>query len=530
MENINISLEGIDYLVVGIYLLIMVLIGFWVSFIKKKKEGENLFLAGRTLKWPSIGLTMWGTNVGPSMLVVSAASGYMVGIAGANFSWYAFIFIFLLAMVFSPIYINLNVSTLPEFIGKRFNNFSRELLAWYSLITIVISWLGMTLFAGGLLVSQIMQWPLVISIIVLVIISAFFTIAGGLEAIALTNVFQMTLLILVSLSLTVIGVVKAGGVMEVYQSAPDGYWNLFLPNNHPDYPWVAIILGYPVIGIWFWCTDQSMVQSVLGAKNLKQGQIGTNFTGWLKILDMFIFILPGVLCFLLFPNIGNPEEAYATMVSNLLPVGMRGLVMAVLVAALISTIDSALNSLSTIFTLDIFVKRYKPDASNKQVIGIGRIVATVGAIVGILIAVGISKMEQTDLFMLFQSILGFLAPSMAAVFIMGVISKRVNAASANIVLSIGSLISLTIGYCLLTGIPNNVVWDRLLFHPLVLSFILFIIFGLFMYIYSIFTKPVEARIPSLNEAYEKVGRPKRSVWILWILLAITMIVLYVFFN
>jgi len=530
MENLKINLEGLDYTIVGIYLLIMLFIGFWVSFIKKKKEGENLFLAGRTLTWPSIGLTMWGTNVGPSMLVVSAASGYMVGIAGANFSWYAFIFIFLLAMVFSPIYHNLNVSTLPEFIGKRFNNYSRELLAWYSLITIVISWLGMTLFAGGLLVSQIMQWPLLISIIALVLISAFFTIAGGLEAIALTNVFQMTLLILVSLALTIIGVVKAGGITEVYNAAPDGYWNLFLPNDHPDYPWLAIILGYPVIGIWFWCTDQSMVQSVLGAKNLKQGQLGTNFTGWLKILDMFLFMLPGVLCFLLFPNLGNPDEAYATMVSNLLPIGMRGLVMAVLIAALISTIDSALNSLSTIFTLDIFVKRYRPEASNKQVIGIGRIVATVGAVIGILIAYGISKMEKTDLFMLFQSILGFLAPSMASVFIMGVVFKKVQARSANIILSVGSILSLGIGYCLLTGIPNKEFWDHLFLHPLILSFFLFILFSLFMYIHSLFTVTSEARIPSLKEAYASVGKPGSKVWAVWILLAITMIVLYIFFN
>lgn len=149
MRSINQYLQTLDLMVVGLYLVVLIAIGFWVSFIKKKKEGENLFLAGKSLEWESIGLTMWGSNVGPSMLIVSAASGFTHGIAGANFSWYAFVFILLLAMVFAPYYNQTGVSTLPEFIGKRYNNTSREMLAWYSLVTILVSWLGITLFAGA---------------------------------------------------------------------------------------------------------------------------------------------------------------------------------------------------------------------------------------------------------------------------------------------------------------------------------------------------------------------------------------------
>jgi hypothetical protein len=174
MKSLNQYLQTLDFVVVGIYLIILIAIGFWVSFIKKKKEGENLFLAGKSLGWKSIGLTMWGTNVGPSMLIVSAASGFSYGIAGANFSWYAFVFIMLLAMVFAPYYNRTKVSTLPEFIGKRYNNTSREMLAWYSLVTILVSWLGITLYAGGLLVSQVIGWPLWVSVLVLAGISAFF--------------------------------------------------------------------------------------------------------------------------------------------------------------------------------------------------------------------------------------------------------------------------------------------------------------------------------------------------------------------
>jgi SSS family solute:Na+ symporter len=527
MKNIHDYLQTLDYMVVLLYIIILVAIGYWVSFVKNKKKGENLFLAGHSLGWHSIGLTMWGTNVGPSMLVASAASGFSTGIAGANFSWYAFIFIMMLAMVFSPYYRITNVSTLPEFIGKRFNSKTRDALAWYSLVTILISWLGLTLYAGGILVTQIMDWPLWISVTVLVAIAAFFAVAGGLEAIAVTNVFQMILLIVVSFGLTITGIVKAGGLTAVYDSVPADYWHLFKSNDDPSYPWLPIVLGYPVLGIWFWCTDQSMVQSVLGAKSLKQGQIGTNFIAWLKIIDMPLFILPGILCFILFPAIAAPEEAYATMVTKLFPTGLIGLVMAVLIAALVSTIDSALNSLSTIFTLDIYVKKFKPESNQKEIIKIGRIVTLVGSVLGIFIALGLSKMEGSDLFMLFQSVLGFLAPPMAVVFLIGVLWKKATPIAANLVLSLGSVISIGIGICSLLKIGGEDFWP----HPLLLSFFIFV--GLIVMIVLVSWITMKAYkgspLPKLKETILK-NEGHKMVWALWGILSLVMIGLYIFFN
>jgi SSS family solute:Na+ symporter len=527
MNSIHQYFQTLDFVVVILYLVVLLSIGYWVSFVKKKKEGEHLFLAGQSLKWHSIGLTMWGTNVGPSMLIASAASGYATGIAGANFSWYAFIFILMLSMVFAPFYLVTKVSTLPEFIGKRFNQRSRELLAWYSLVTILIMWLGSILYTGGILVSQIMDWPLLLSVSVLIVIAAFFTIAGGLEAIALTNVFQMVFLIVVSAALVITGIIKAGGPAEIYNSTPGSYWKLFLPANDPDYPWLAIMLGYPVMGIWFWCTDQSMVQSVLGAINLKQGQMGTNFIGWLKIIDLPLFFLPGIIAFVLFPELAVPEEAYATMVTQLFPVGLIGLVMAVIVAALISTIDSALNSLSTIFTLDIYIKRFRPGAGRKEIVRIGRIVTIFGSGMAVLLAMGISTIESSDLFMLLQSILGFLAPPMAVVFLMGVIWKRVTPFAANIILSAGSVISMGIGVLSLFGIPNKEFWP----HPLLLSFYLFV--GLIVLITVVTLLTEKGYAGSLLPALKQVRADKerqRIVWGLWIALIVVMVVLYVIFN
>lgn len=525
MESINSFLQPIDFIVVVIYLLILIGIGYWVSFVKKREEGENLFLAGHSLGWSSIGLTMWGTNVGPSMLIASASIGYTTGVVAGNFGWYAFVFIFLLAMVFAPRYLGARVQTLPEFMGKRFGQSTRNILAWYTLITILISWLALTLFAGGILVGQILNLPLWISVIILVMIAAFFTIAGGLKAIAYTNVFQMGLLIAVSLVLTVVGVVKAGGPMAIFENTPSHYWNLLLPADDPNYPWLAIILGYPVMGVWFWCTDQSMVQSVLGAKNLKQGQLGANFTGWLKILDVALFIIPGITCFVLFPNLSNPDEAYMTMVTRLLPSGMIGMVMAVLIAALVSTIDSALNSLSTVFTMDIYVKKHKPDATQKQIITIGRIVTVLGAAISIVLTLAIDSIKGLNLFDIFQAILGFIAPPMAVVFLFGVLWKRTTTRAVNFTLSVGTIISIGTGIFYLWIFPKEqyAFWP----HFLLLSFFIFVFLAVLTFLISLSEKEAEAR-PHFD--YGDLGRPSRKVLWLWAALIIVMIGLYVLFN
>lgn len=524
MDDIYKHLVAIDFIVVGVYLLILIGIGYWVSFVKKKQQDGNLFLANNSLKWPSIGLTMWGTNVGPSMLIASASIGYTTGMVAGNFAWYAFPFIFLLAVVFAPRYLGAKVQTLPEFMGKRFGQSTRNILAWYSIITILVSWLALTLYSGGILVSQILNIPLLFSVLILVLISAFFAIAGGLEAIAYTNVFQMLLLIGVSLALTILGVQKAGGISELYHKTPAHYWNLLKPLDDASYPWLAIVLGYPVMGVWFWCTDQSMVQSVLGAKNLRQGQLGANFVGWLKIFDVALFIIPGIACYLLFPHLSDPNAAYMTMVTQLFPAGMTGLIMAVLIAALISTIDSALNSLSTVFTIDIFVRKYRPDATQKQIVTTGRIVAVIGASLAVMMALAIDSIKGLNLFDVFQAVLGFIAPPMSVVFLLGVLWKRTTTRAANAVLSIGTCISFGVGVLYLWVFPaSDYPWP----HFLLLSFFIFLVLLAMGIIISLTDKNVQEE--NLLTAIPRV-RPTRQVLLAWVLLAIVMISFYIFFD
>lgn len=530
--NTAVTLEAIDFAVVGLYLLVLIGIGYWVSFRKKKADEENLFLAGNTLSWPGIGFTMWGTNVGPSMLLASASVGFTSGVVAGNFAWYAFIFIFLLAFVFAPRYLGARVLTLPEFMGRRFGVSTRNILAGYTILTILVSWLSLTLFAGGILVRQIMGFPMWLSIIVLVLIAAFFTIAGGLKAIAYTNVFQMVFLILVSLALTLTGLEKAGGIAALYNNTPAHYWNLLKPLDDPGYPWLAILLGYPVMGVWFWCTDQSMVQPVLAARNLRQGQLGANFTGWLKVLDVPLFILPGILCYLLFPGLEDPDQAYMTMVAGLFPAGMIGLVIATLIAALVSTVDSGLNALSTVFTMDIYVRKFNPGASRRTIVRTGRIVAVVGAVIAVFMALAIDSIKGLNLFDVFQSILGFVAPPMAVVFLFGIGWKRTSTRAANLVLTAGTLFSIGIGVLYLWVFPAGTYnWP----HFLLLSFYIFVILALVAFLVSYFDKsdarssePAEASSPA---AETSLAAPiSTGVKLGWAALFLVMVALYLFFN
>jgi SSS family solute:Na+ symporter len=527
MKAIYASLTPLDFIIVSLYLVVLIAIGYWVSIREKKNSGESLFLAERSLGWASIGFTMWGTNVGPSMLIASASIGYTTGIVAGNFGWYAFVFIFLLAMVFAPRYLGAKVLTLPEFMGKRFGQSTRNILAWYTIVTILISWLALTLYSGGILVGQILDLPLIVAVLILVAISAFFAVAGGLKAIAYTNVFQMLLLIAVSLVLTIVGVMKAGGVMAVFEKTPSHYWNLLLPADDKTYPWLAIALGYPVMGVWFWCTDQSMVQSVLGAKNLQQGQLGANFVGWLKILDVALFIIPGITCFILFPSLKDPNEAYMTMVTELFPAGMTGLVMAVLIAALVSTIDSALNSLSTVFTMDIYVKKYKPGATPRETVRIGRTVAIAGAAIAVVLTTAIDSIKGLNLFDVFQAVLGFIAPPMSVVFLLGVLWKKTTALAANFVLSAGTALSFLAGVTYLWIFPA----DRYDFWPhfLLLSFYIFVLLTVLAIVISLLDKKGQAA--SNNQLnFGILSKPSKPVLISWIVLITVMISLYIIFN
>lgn len=525
MNNILSKLETIDYVIVAVYLVLLLFIGYRASFGKSRKKGETLFLAGKSLNWYNIGFNMWGTNVGPSMLLAFASIGYATGIVAGNFEWYAFVFLLLLAMVFAPRYLVRNATTMPEFMGQKFGDSTRNILAWYALVKMLISWLSLGLFAGGFLVRQILGIPMWQSVIVLVLFAGLFAFAGGLKAIARVNVFQMILLIVVSFLLCILGIQKVGGIQALVEGTPKSYWSLIRPANDPGYPWPAILLGYPVSAIAFFCTDQAMVQSVLGARNLEQGQLGVSFIGWLKILSLPLFIIPGIVCFKLFPNLNSPDEAYMTLVTNLFPAGLNGLVIVVLIAVLVGTIGSSLNALSTVFTTDIYVKKINPSATNQQIIKMGRATVIGGCFFAILMALAIDSIKGLNLFDIFQAVLGFIAPSLAVVFLMSVFWSKTTRRAINFTLSWGSVISLGIGVLYLWVFPAKAYsfWP----HYLMLSFLIFALLTVLAIIISLIDKN---GIRGSIIPQKDLPKPTRTVKIVWTALVIIMVSLYIIFH
>jgi SSS family solute:Na+ symporter len=525
MNSIYDKLTALDFVIVVAYLVILLAIGYFASF-KHRKKNETLFLANKSLNWYNIGFNMWGTNVGPSSLLTFAMIGFTSGITAANVELYAFLFLLLLTIVFAPRYIASGVSTMPEYMGKRFGDSTQTILAWYALIKILVSWLSLGLFSGGVLMRQVLGIPMWQSAIVLVTFSGLFTFAGGLKAIAKVNVFQMILLIAVSAIISIVGLQKIGGFSQLFNQTPSHFWNLVKPATDADFPWPALLLGYPVAAVAFFCTDQAMVQSVLGAKNLEQGQLGVNFIGWLKVLALPLFILPGILCFILFPSV-KPDEAYMTMVTNLFPTGIIGLIICVLIAVLVATIGSSLNALSAVFTNDIYVKKMNPQASVPQQIRTGRITVVAGCIIAVLMAIALDNVKGQSLFYIFQSILGFLAPPLSVVFLLSVFWKRVTKNAVNAILSLGSAFSLGAGLIYLWILPkgDNPYFDWP--HPFMLSFIIFAI----LFIAAVLISLLDTTPQASSQLFEKdMPVTTKRVKVLFALLGVVVLTLYIIFN
>jgi SSS family solute:Na+ symporter len=298
------------------------------------------------------------------------------------------------------------------------------------------------------------------------------------------------------------------------------------PANDSSYPWPAMLLGYPVAAVAFFCTDQAMVQSVLGARNLEQGQLGVNFLGWLKVLALPLFILPGILCFVLFPNLEKSDLAYMTMVTNLFPPGMNGLVIVVLIAVLVGTIGSSLNALSTVFTTDVYVKKINPAATVKQKIRMGRITIAIGCVFAVLMAIAIDNIKGQNLFNIFQAVLGFLAPSLSVVFLLSVFWKRTTKRAVNSILSFGSAFSLGIGVLYLWILPADEYkqWP----HFLLLSFYIFAV----LFVAAIIISLADTKSQTNVQVIEAKDMPitTKRVKILFALLGLVILSLYFIFN
>lgn len=519
----NISLSLADYIVLLVYAVILLIIGFYLGK-RQKKAAADIFLGGRTLKWWQIGFSLFSANTGPMMLIGFAGIGFSQGVVGSNFEWLAWIFLLLLAMFFLPRYLTAKITTIPQFLRLRFGDRSYNFLVIYSLISILVVWLGSALYAGGLIISQIFERPLMQSVIIIAIIAASFTAVGGLKAVVRTGIFQSVIIILSSIILTTLALKKIGGITTFVDAVPQYYWKLFRPASDPEYSWIAILAGYPVVAIYYWCADQTIVQKALAAKNLKEGQYGVMFLAALKIIMPLIFVFPGIMCFVLFNDIAEADNAYITLVMRLMPHGLLGLCVAALIAALMDTVSSGLNSFSTIFTLDVIGRFRKMDAHTSQ--RVGKWITLVAAGLAALIAYLFSRSGK-GFFELSQGLVSILAPPLSVVFLAGVFWRRVNRIAVEIVLYGGGFVSLAAGLCHVVNFPYEGFWP----HFLLLSAYLFLGLAVVVIVVSLIL-PRDPVVMRRKQGKNQEGETNLPwlVWMGWGLLALVMGGIYYVFS
>lgn len=429
-------LEGLDWVVLGIYFLALIGVAVWVV-LQKNNTTEDYFLAGRNVGWFVIGASIFASNIGSEHVVGLAGTGFESGAPMAHYELHAWI-VLLLGWLFLPFYIRSGAFTMPEFLEKRFDSRSRWFLSLFSLVAYVLTKVSVTIYAGGIVVSELIGIPFWYGAIGIVIFTGIYTVIGGMKAVIYTETIQTVILILGSVCITYLGLQEVGGWSQLHETviavSPD-HFNMWRPMNDPDFPWTGLLFGGTIVGIWYWCTDQYIVQRTLAANNIKIGRRGAIFGAYLKLLPILIFLVPGIIAFAL--SIQNPEvfaidkadKAFPMLVKYLLPVGLKGLVAGGLMAALMSSLASVFNSCSTIFTIDIYQK-LKPDKSDKELLNTGRIATVFIVVLGIIWIPIMEKIGGGVMYQYLQNVQSYIAPPVTAVFLLGIIWKRVNSQAA----------------------------------------------------------------------------------------------------
>jgi SSS family solute:Na+ symporter len=545
------QIEGLDLAIIVFYFIFILTLGFWAGLRKKKTEkADEYFLAGKSLKWPVIGLALFATNISTVHLVSLAEEGYTNGLAYGNFEWMAPFTLIILALFFAPFYIRSNVTTLPDFLEKRYSRASRDWLSVLSMVSAIFIHIGFSLYAGAVVLEGLFGLDKTVSIVLIAGLTGLYTIVGGLMAVVVTESVQTIILLIGAIIMTAIAYIKVGGWGGIAESVVAAKLTVLRPRGDPSgLPWYSVFLGYPIIGIWYWCTDQTIVQRVLGAKDENHARVGPLFTGFIKILPVFIFVLPGLIGFALInqgsmpplplTEAGNADAAmtYSHLITHLLPIGLRGLIAAALMAALMSTVSGALNSLATLFTYDLYQRR-KPHTSEKRLVLIGRVVTFVGMVLAVLWSPLCGRFPTV--FQGINAAISYLAPPITVVFVAGVFWKKASSRASFVTLVSGSLLGFVVFILDFTKIlqafkDSHPSLDFLNF--MVISFILAVICAVILTVMSyVFPEPLTEEKSALvwksflDPLREKGWKGIGNYKVLSAVLALVMIALYVIFT
>ena len=513
----------IDWIVLGLFFAGLFGIIWWV-FKLKARDTADYFLAGRDVGWFAIGASIFASNIGSEHLVGLAGAGFASGMAFAHFEFQAWCIV-ILAWVFVPFYRRSKVFTMPEFLERRYNSGARNFLSIISLIGYVLTKVSVTVYAGGKVLETVMGINFWTGAIIVVVITGLYTVIGGMKSVMYTSVLQTPVLILGSLIILIVGLNKIGGWENLHEICGSARWTLYRPISDPEYPWTGMIFGAPIIGLWYWCTDQYIVQRTLSARNEKIARKGSIFGAYLKLLPVFIFLVPGMIAFALnekgLLDVGTKDSAFPLMVTKLLPVGIRGLVIGGLLAALMSSLGSLFNSCATLFTVD-FYKKYKPDSSEKHYVRIGRIATIVVVVLGIA-WIPVMRLIGEHLYDYLQRVQSLIAPAICAVFFLGIFSKRITPMAGLTSLVTGSVLgmfrlvlNILEGAGILT--EGNFLYPIFDINWLHYCIFLFIFCIVLMVIVSLFTKkPTDEQLNGITyrSVSEKDKEETRASWNKW---------------
>jgi SSS family solute:Na+ symporter len=422
-----------DVAVIALYIAGIVLTGLWVS--RQPAGAERYFLASRESTWPVVGLSLLASNISSTTLVGLAGAAYVIGISVYNYEWMAGVVLVLFSVFVLPIILKSQVYTMPEYLGRRYDSATRSYFAALTLfLNIVVDTAG-TLYGGSLIFKLVYpEAPLVWIVAAIAVAAGVYTIAGGLRAVILTEVVQAVVLLAAACAIAWFAFDRAGGWEQVMTSVPAEKLSLIRPLDDPGVPWLGLVLGVPILGFYFWCTNQFMVQRILSAKSVDHGRWGSLFAGLLKLPVLYLMVLPGTAAILLYPDLANGDLVYPTLVFDLLPVGVVGLVVAGFLAAIMSSIASTFNSAATLFTMD-FVRRWRPDLGGAALVRTGRLTTLGFMLLAILWAPQIERFGS--LWQYLQAILAYAVPPVVVLFVGGVLWPRANASGARWTIATG---------------------------------------------------------------------------------------------
>jgi len=554
----------LDWIVLGLFCMALIGVIFWV-LRKKDKNTSDYFLAGRDATWIAIGASIFASNIGSEHLVGLAGTGVESGMAFAHWEMHGWM-ILLLGWLFVPFYARSGVFTMPEFLEKRYNSNSRSFLSIISLVSYILTKVAVTVYAGGVVFKDVFNIEYItifnqqidffwVSAIGLVVLTGLYTVFGGMKAVLYTSILQTPILLAGSIAILVIGLTQLGGwgnLMEIvratdatylndageviYRSTTDNMASLIRSPSDPKYPWTGVILGSAIIGFWYWCTDQFIVQRVLSGRDQKQARRGTIFGAYLKLTPVFLFLIPGMIAFALrqqgMMDFSTNDAAFSTLVKDLLPKGFTGIMVGGILAALMSSLASLFNSSSMLFTVD-FYQKFRPNASEKHYVVVGRLATAVIVILGIL-WIPVMKNIGKVLYEYLQDVQSLLAPGIAAVFLLGVISKRTTPTAGFVGLVVGFVLGmLRLGLNIYYG---DTVADGLIYQTIIApnwlhyEIALFVLVIVVMIIVSFFTKAKD--LGAIQGLYFGSATPEqraitRASWGKWDLINSAIIIAFI---